>query len=141
MHVSCCGLPLPAMKAFRCLETYHFPQLRIPEPHWHETHSRHSQDNLYKRSLSDPRGNKTGAERRPIVPDKQAEMVLLDPKPASDIPFTFTLWAHSGYAKSRVLQLPSPGWWDASRASVRKLCGSELLAFSGARLGLQYRFH
>lgn len=34
------------MKAFRCLETYHFPQLCIPELHSNETYLYHSHDNF-----------------------------------------------------------------------------------------------
>lgn len=45
-HAGCCGLPDPVMKAFRCLETYHFPQLCIPKLHSDETCLYHSHDNL-----------------------------------------------------------------------------------------------
>lgn len=38
----CCGLPDPVMKAFRCLETYYFPQLCIPELHSDEACLYHS---------------------------------------------------------------------------------------------------
>ncbi len=45
-HAGCCGLPDPVMKAFRCLETYNFPQLCIPELHSDETCLYHSHGNL-----------------------------------------------------------------------------------------------
>lgn len=41
----CCALPDSVMKAFRCLETYHFPQLCIPGFDSNETSLYHSQDN------------------------------------------------------------------------------------------------
>lgn len=41
-----CGPPAPIMKAFRCLETCHFPQLCIPELRSDETCLYHSHDDL-----------------------------------------------------------------------------------------------
>lgn len=40
------GFPDPVMKAFRCLETYHFPQLCIPELHSAEDCLYHSRDKV-----------------------------------------------------------------------------------------------
>lgn len=45
-NAGCCGPPAPMMKAFRCLETCHFPQLCIPELRSDETCLYHSHDNL-----------------------------------------------------------------------------------------------